>query len=192
MLVSRIDPLKEQPLNGKVLSHTMSQLRISFDEKFAIDDGAWRLDIGRSDIIYERMRNAIAYLNHDVASFDNSDAGAKDREIIHQGTHLRDTLLRSFSPASTSAHEALQDADDTDYITHETLEHSNREPGNHGGAWKDDMRISSWARRYMCADPVRVEGDPILEGMNATQIRAAAMMIGERISLVQGVSVSQI
>jgi hypothetical protein len=50
------------------------------------------------------------------------------------------------------------------------------------------MRIRSWARRYSDLNPVRVEGDPVLSGLNATQTRAIAMMVGERISLVQGVS----
>jgi hypothetical protein len=32
-----------------------------------------------------------------------------------------------------------------------------------------------------------VEGDPELQGLNATQIRAIAMMVGERITLIHGV-----
>lgn len=82
----------------------------------------------------------------------------------------------------------MQAADDVNYISHETLEHGSRQSGDHGGAFKDDMRIHSWARRYAEIDPVRVEGDPVLAGLNATQTRAVAMMVGERISLVQGVS----
>jgi hypothetical protein len=69
------------------------------------------------------------------------------------------------------------------------LEHVNRQIGDHGGAFKEDMRIQSWARRYSEVNPVRVEGDPVLSGLNATQTRAVAMMVGERISLVQGVSI---
>lgn len=33
-----------------------------------------------------------------------------------------------------------------------------------------------------------VEGDPDLGALNATQRRAVALMLGERVSLVQGVS----
>lgn len=189
VLISRLDPLKETPMNGKVVSHTMSQIRVSFEEKFEIDDGVWRLDVGRSNIIFERMRNAISHFNHNPAAIEQSDASSvPDRQIIHQGTYLRDILLRSFSPALTSAHEPLQAADDVNYLSHDRLEHSSRETGDHGGAFKDDMRIQSWARRYSEVNPVRVEGDPVLRGLNATQTRAVAMMIGERISLVQGVS----
>lgn len=164
-------------------------LKISFEEKFDVAKGAWRLDLGRSNIIYERMRTAIAHLNHDMAKQENSDASATpNREMIYHGTHLRDVILRSFSPKAASNPEHMQEADDVDYVSHDLLEHSSRKTGDHGGAFKDDMRIQSWARRYSALNPVRVEGDPVLEGMNATQIRAAAMMIGERVSLVQGVS----
>ncbi|KAF7970397.1 hypothetical protein HWV62_24191 [Athelia sp. TMB] len=173
VLVSRLDPLKEPPRSGAVLSHTLSQLRVAFPEKFALDgdegDGTWRLDLGRSDVVYERMRAAVAHLNHDAAALARGDAGAGEgREVILQGTHLRGALLRTFDPASTAAHE----------------DEKAEEQG--GGAWKDDMRIMSWARRYARADPVRVEGDPVLAGLNPTQIRAAATMIGSPLSLVQG------
>ncbi|KAF7966306.1 hypothetical protein HWV62_39203 [Athelia sp. TMB] len=166
VLISRLDPLKEPPRSGAVLSHTLSQLRVAFAEKFALDgdgDGTWRLDLGRSDVVYERMRAAVAHLNHDAAALDR-DAG-DGREVILQGTHLRGALLRTFAPASEDEEAVEQEQ---------------------GGAWKDDMRIMSWARRYARADPVRVEGDPVLAGLNPTQIRAAATMIGAPLSLVQG------
>lgn len=189
--MSRIDPLTEKPISGNVVSQTMTQLRVSFEEKSDIDDldtMSWRLDVGRSNIIFERMRTAISHFNHDPLAIEHSDTSHMyGRQLILQGTHLRDVLLRSFSPAVTSTHRPLQAADEVSYISHDTLEHPSRQSGNHDGAFKGDMRIQSWAKRYSEVNPVRVEGDPILSGLNATQTRAVAMMIGERISLVQGV-----
>ncbi|KAG9311016.1 P-loop containing nucleoside triphosphate hydrolase protein [Chiua virens] len=169
VLLSRIDPLQEVPLRGTVMASNATQLRVVFDEKFDIENDLWRLDAGRSNIIFERMRAAVLHFNHDPA-----------------GTHLRDVFLRSFSPASVSLHQPLQAPDEVLYVSHETLEHHSREGREHGGVFKDDMRIQSWAKRYARTNPIVMDGDPVLKGLNATQIRAVAMMIGERISLVQG------
>jgi hypothetical protein len=189
VLVSRIDPLKEVPIRGNVISCTDTQLGISFDEGFSLEESLWRLDVGRSNIVYDRMRTAISHFNHDTFSLEQSDP-TSNSQVILQGTHLRDVLLRSFSPTVTSVHAPLQAADDVNYMSHDTLEHESRQNGDHGGAFKDDMRIQSWAKRYSKVNPVRIEGDPVLNGLNATQTRAIAMMIAERISLVQGVSLS--
>lgn len=142
-----------------------------------------RLDLGHSNIVYERMRTAVSHLSQDPLSLSQQPS------LILQGTHLRPILLAAFSPSSassTSSH-ALQASDDKEYLPHETLEHASRLTTEHRGVFRDDMRIQSWARRYAMMNPVRVEGDPILP-LNPTQIRAIAMMIGETISLVQGVS----
>lgn len=116
---------------------------------------------------------------------------SSDRQFILQGTHLRDVLLRTFAPsAHPHVHAPLQAPDEVEYLPHEALEHGSRmSAGGDGnmGVFKDDMLIQSWAKRYAEAEPVVVEGDPRLEGLNGTQIRAMAMMIGQRISLVQGV-----
>lgn len=186
--MSRLDPLQEVPLRGTVMASNATQLRIVFDHKFDIDDGMWRLDVGRSNIIFERMRTAILHFNHDPAVLEASQT--PDRQFVMQGTYLRDVLLRSFSPASTSLHQPLQAPDEVEYVSHETLEHQSRGDHEPGGAFKDDMRIQSWARRYARPNPIEMDGDPVLDRLNATQIRAVAMMIGERVSLVQGVSPS--
>lgn len=170
------------------MASNATQIRIVFDHKFDVEDGLWRLDVGRSNIIFERMRAAILHFNHDPADLEVSQTS--NRQFVIQGTHLRDVLLRSFSPASTSLHQPLQAPDEVEYVSHEILEHQGRDDHGHAGAFKDDMRIQSWARRYAQPNPIEMEGDPVLNGLNATQIRAVAMMIGERISLVQGVSPS--
>ena len=164
-------------------------MRCSDAQTGLLADAQNRLDVGRSNMVYERMRTAIQQLNLDPTTQEAHISPAQDRrEIILQGTHLRDVLLRSFSPQRAHAPAHIQAEDDVAYASHETLEHPGRLPGEHGGAFKDDMRIQSWARRHAAPNPVRVEGDPVLSGLNGTQIRAIAMMIGERASLVQGVS----
>ncbi|GAA6064109.1 hypothetical protein JCM10212_002486 [Sporobolomyces blumeae] len=45
--------------------------------------------------------------------------------------------------------------------------------------------INSWAKRYMRDDPLVLPGDPEL-GLNASQTKAVAMAIGEKLSLIQG------
>lgn len=134
------------------------------------------------------MAHAIAQLHHDprVLQEDNSNP---DSELVLLGTHLRDVILRSFSP-SDGNHEPkpFQAPDDASYAAHGALDHSWKIGGEHGGIFKDDMRIQSWAKRYSRVNPIRVEGDPDLQGLNATQVRAVAMMVGERISLIHGVS----
>ncbi|KAK7441735.1 hypothetical protein VKT23_016398 [Stygiomarasmius scandens] len=215
VLLSRIDPLEEQPNRGAVLSSTAYQLNIMFPNLIDLDPerpyNSWRLDVGQSQFTYDQMRKAIATFAqdpkvHDEQSFylpasplsDNSRKEAFQKQYILQGTELRDVLLRSFEPAEhPHVHRPLQDPDDTKYVESSVLDHESRKtmeisvpeevsPMDSGGAFQDDMLIQSWARRYSSPDPVVVEGDPSLEGLNESQRRAMAMMIRERISLVQG------
>ena len=133
---------------------------------------------------------AITRLHQDPRNLeeDNSDP---ESELVLLGTHLRDVILRSFSP-SDGVYEPkpFQAADDASYTAHDTLDHPAQIGAERGGIFGDDMRIQSWARRHSRVDPVRVEGDPELHRLNATQIRAIAMMVGERISLIHGVRAS--
>jgi hypothetical protein len=127
------------------------------------------------------MRTAISHLAHDPNLLSASP------NTILQGTALRSILLSSFTPSSLPSHphRLLQAPDDTTYI-HSTLSHPSRTISDNFGVFRDDMRIASWCKRYARIEPVRVEGDPVLD-LNTTQVRAIAMMIGEHISLVQGV-----
>ena len=193
---------------GTVISRTTTQVKVSFQEPFGLDDGPWRfvranlvslyhltigpdrLDVGISDISFNRMRTAISHLHLDPLQQECAP-NASDRQIILQGTYLRDVLLRSFSKTTTSLPAPLQLPDEVDY-PHEALDHGSRMIGDNSGAFRDDMRIMSWAKRYREIEPVRIEGDPDLIGLNPTQIRAIAMVIGERTSLVQGVNLSRL
>jgi hypothetical protein len=144
-----------------------------------------RLDLGQSNIAHERMVTAISRLSHDVPAIEQ--ASGDGQEYMLHGTHLRHVLLDSFSPTSESTHSTpLQKPDEVGYVSHETLDHGSRISKDSRGVFKDDMRIMSWAKRYMRPNPVRVEGDPYLP-LNASQTRAVATMIGESTSLIQGV-----
>ncbi|KZT23060.1 P-loop containing nucleoside triphosphate hydrolase protein [Neolentinus lepideus HHB14362 ss-1] len=174
VLLSRIDPLREQPLQGSVVSTTGSQIKVSFPELYDLGaySGSWRLDVGHTNLVYERMRTAIGFLEHDPSE---SDVTVPDRQLIIQGTYLRDKLLRSFDPATKMS----PPSEDVEQEVQTPLPREN-------SILCDDMRIHSWATRYSRPNPVRVEGDPVITGLNSTQIRAIATMIGQRLSLVQG------
>ncbi|KAJ7188085.1 hypothetical protein C8R46DRAFT_1183731 [Mycena filopes] len=182
VLLSRIDPLNESFAKGAVVSRSATQIRVTFEEQFdELAEGSWRLDVGRSNIVYERMRAAISHLNHDPQMLEARPLSS-DRELILQGTHLRDILLHSSQPTrpepSREDAEEVRDADEGAIQEPLSL--------NVNGAFLEDQRIQSWARRYSQPEPVVVEGDPPLHGLNTTQIRAIALMIGQRLSLVQG------
>ena len=131
------------------------------------------------------MVNAVSRLSHDMSALEQA-VGDGQRYMLH-GTYLRHILLGSFSPTSESTHSTpLQRADEVSYVLRETLDHCNGASKDSRGVFKEDMRIMSWAKRYMRPNPVRVEGDPSLS-LNASQVRAVATMIGEAMSLIQGV-----
>lgn len=133
------------------------------------------------------MRTAISHLHRDPQQQEEA-ISAPDRQLILQGTHLRDVLLRTFQPSTEPhAHIPLQPPDAKAYLPHEILEHAVQTMDDNAGLFKNDMWIQSWAKRYSQVNPLVMEGDPVLKGLNSTQIRALAMMIGQRISLIQGV-----
>ncbi|KAF9074542.1 P-loop containing nucleoside triphosphate hydrolase protein [Rhodocollybia butyracea] len=223
VLLSRIDPLKEEP------SHRSFELDLP---SHTSDSSGWRLDLTQSDYVFELMRKSIDSFASDVQ--DQEDAGIflpppvpgryanqREREYILDGTHLRNILLRSFEPSEgLQAHTALQEPDDVDYVERNVLEHGylpehissspskslptagfrvedeKSSPGfaaldGNNGVFSDNMLIHSWATRYSNPNPVVIEGDPEfkeLDRMNESQKRAMAMMIGQKISLIQGVS----
>ncbi|KAH9960270.1 AAA domain-containing protein [Russula dissimulans] len=186
VLVTRLDPLREKPTHGRVLSRTSTQLRVSFQKLFDLEDQLWRLDLGQSNIAYERMCHAVTQLHQDPRALEK-DTSNPESELVLLGTHIRDVILRSFSPTDgVYEPQPFQAADDASYAAHDTLDHPAEIGAEHWGIFKDDMRIQSWARRHLRVNPVRVEGDPELYGLNATQIRAIAMMVGQRITLIHG------
>ncbi|KAJ4481077.1 P-loop containing nucleoside triphosphate hydrolase protein [Lentinula aciculospora] len=193
ILLSRIDPLKEEPSRGSVLSTTSTHLTISFpDRSFSLDlpedSSGWRIDLTESDYVFQLMRTAIDSFGLDVRKQEqagvfippSSPKGQREREYIFNGTHLRDVLLRSFEPSERPhAHRALQEPDDPDYVKRDVLEHDYHpdhlslptggfqvEPpslGDNHGVFHDNMLIRSWASRHSRPNPLEVEGDPQFE-----------------------------
>lgn len=127
----------------------------------------------------------------------------KEQQILI-GTGLRDLLLRRFQvdyqPPDVVARGVSKSLTE-DTISSETVEmkptdvEATASPSPHidaspRGLLTRNKVIDSWTRRYRTPegqDPVVVEGDPEVP-LNPSQLRAIAMMLSERLSLVQGVS----
>ncbi|KJA17170.1 hypothetical protein HYPSUDRAFT_206440 [Hypholoma sublateritium FD-334 SS-4] len=181
VLISRLDPLTESIHTGSVLSRSPTQLRICFPNHFQLDEGTWRLDLGRPNLIYDRMRMAISQLETDpVDTMKIVPSGAS--QIILEGTELRDVILRSFMPGAKAEKKGTEFVDLLDAQCAVSADSKFA----FDGAFKDDQRIMSWARRYSQPNPIVVDGDPPLVGLNTSQKKAMAMMIGQRFSLIQG------
>ena len=144
------------------------------------------------------MRDAIKQLHCDPTLDEAAgERYASDREVILRGTYLRDVLLRSFSPrVPTKVAADPPTGQRVDSVGHDQPVDMEREgfvsvrpPITLDGLFRHDSRIHSWAKRYSQLDPVIVEGDPVLMHMNPTQIRAIAMMLLNKFTLVQGVSI---
>ncbi|KAF5353493.1 hypothetical protein D9756_008080 [Leucocoprinus leucothites] len=198
IMVSRKNPLQEQadldvetPITGSIVELTETKLKIAFPHEFD-ESGLWRLDLGMTNFIFERMRAAVSALHYDVDILEREPRTDKVEPIL-LGTGLKDVLLRSGSPATRTLsreHQefhALQAPDDVSYPK-DVLSHDVREfaPESFRGVFKDDMRIHSWAERYSLDEPLVIEGDPDLSHLNGSQIKAMATMVSKRISLVQG------
>jgi hypothetical protein len=155
--------------------------------------GSWRMDLASSDIAYKRMREAISCLHLDPAAQEREgremtrqDENGAEWEVVLRGTHLRDVILEGIQDVA----EEKEDQVPTDPSAVEDISESSYVED--GGAFGADQRIASWARRYEKENPVVIEGDPIFEGLNSSQTKAMAMMIGRRVSLIQGVSVQDL
>ncbi len=174
------------------------------------------MDEGYSDFAYKRQMDALTSLYGNPTAQDMGDfpinapklvnlsiedevlnewvssRPATKEQTILKGTNLRDQLLRAFQQdfvplkaGPMGIHEIIQPqavlaATDVDAIsTPRPVVHS---PGVLAG----NQLIQSWTRRHRNdRSPLVVEGDPII-GLNPSQTRAIAMMLGERLSLVQG------
>jgi hypothetical protein len=135
------------------------------------------------------MRTAVSHLHHDPQEIEQTIAGSSSQYIL-QGTKLRDVILRTFDPGNSpwQDHAHRQDPDDVTYPSHDVSEHEARRKTNFAdlGAFRNDQRIMSWAKRYSKDHPIVMDGDPSID-LNHSQRKAIATMIGERISLIQGV-----
>uniref|UniRef100_A0A8H8CFX0 P-loop containing nucleoside triphosphate hydrolase protein n=1 Tax=Psilocybe cubensis TaxID=181762 RepID=A0A8H8CFX0_PSICU len=185
VLMSRLDPLKEHPVIGSVLSRGTSHIHVCFQSLMDLNEGFWRLDVGRPNIMYERMRAAISHMDNDVTEIEGKEPDEKTQYVL-QGTHLRDVLLRSLSESSSSSPDAKDDNGEDGETVCKVDSRTSLADFKNGGAFKYDQRIHSWARRYSQPNPIVIDGDPPLPNVNASQLRAMAAMIGDRVSLIQG------
>jgi hypothetical protein len=141
--------------------------------------------------------------------FNQPVRGRMIQQTVFQGTIVRDKILRAFQeefvPYDTSASlrigERLGDKVEPAPVVPVP---SDLQPGDIDatpvppahpaseplGVLAKNELIASWTKRYRTEAgqlPLRVEGDPEVP-LNPTQMRAIAMMLSERLSLVQGVS----
>jgi len=174
-----------------------------------------RMDAAVSDITHQRMLNAIHMLSEDPA--EQARKSTMHRQYIMHGTRLRDVLLRrsptmsislessnepvgALEPALVLAdNDGLHNARSVDEVPQEIddmLAELRREDELTGkdvqrpqlaSPLMKDERLRSWAQRYSQLDPEVLPDDPVLQ-LNPTQVRAIALMLASRVSLVQGVS----
>ena len=146
------------------------------------------------------MSGAITQLNYNPAAIEMSGANPPaDLQPILQGTYLRDILLRSFVRSRNwndyeTSLGGCSEAFAVEVRPSSSHHKSNKPPPLQlplDGLFRKDARIQSWAKRYSSPDPVVIEGDPVLEKLNPTQVRAVAMMLDNRFTLVQGVRPSR-
>jgi len=122
------------------------------------------------------------------------------KQTILHGTAMRDKLLRAFqedfipydsssSASNADVHAVIPPASqlrptDIDAVAAPSVS-THRGPS---GIVDRNQLVQSWTRRFR-GDSLPMEGDPDLE-LNLSQMKAIAMMLSERLSLVQGVSVA--
>ncbi|KAF8305833.1 P-loop containing nucleoside triphosphate hydrolase protein, partial [Clavulina sp. PMI_390] len=191
VILSREDPLTEDVKLGSVIGKSTTQLRVVFQQRFDIDSGLWRVDLASSDISFIRMRAALDHLHFDPASLARETV--PNKEPILLGTHLRDLLLKGFESKARS-------------VKHDDALHVDLKPSTASKSPKDlpiplvepelavkspssvllkDDALYSWAQRYQRENPEVLEDDPKFD-LNASQVRAVACMLGNRLSLIQG------
>ncbi|KAF9526041.1 P-loop containing nucleoside triphosphate hydrolase protein [Crepidotus variabilis] len=191
ILLSRVDPLAENPEKGSILARTESHLHICFPEKFSLQ-GQWRLDLGRPNLTYERMRTAVSSFAYNPKQIE---LVSDDKiEYALAGTTLRDVLLKRWMPSHSHVDAPVEVEEcallptasgAAPQVNLAVMRNQEDLVFDDMGAFKDDQRIVSWVKRYMRRDPIVIDGDPKLP-LNESQVRAMAAMIGRKISLIQG------
>ena len=164
-------------------------------------------------------RDSVPTIHEVIGDFNQDAEKTTWHEFVLHGTALRDLLLRGFRSGSVRCKDkgdSMVDDHDIDHdIDHDGTKNptildgidenvndaaSARDPveqelyedeerRKNAGVFADDQRIQSWVRRYSMSPPMVMEGDMPLPGMNVSQVKAMASMIGNRLSLVQGVRI---
>ncbi|KAK0554635.1 hypothetical protein OC845_000667 [Tilletia horrida] len=215
ILFDLVSPALTNPALGagkESLQQLMSHERFIDLENDLENCTSWRLDLGENDSAETRMRNALLALEHDIDVLERVDflppppiasastsvgaaapssneleemwirsmttpppAFSQRSEYVLSGCKVLDTLLDMPPPS-------LRLIDSPPTGSQEPLQ-SRKAPSS---TFDSDCRIRSWAKRYDRDDPIVMDGDPDLGGLNTSQVRAVAMMLRNRVSLVQG------
>lgn len=101
------------------------------------------------------------------------------REWTLQGTELREEIVPSSASSSSGApsESSTTEGEESPPLLARPIE---------SDLFRDNQLIHSWIERYRRDDPLVLPGDPDL-GLNASQTKAIAMALGDRLSLIQGV-----
>jgi hypothetical protein len=172
-----------------------------------------RIDEGLNDWSFRVQETALRALEQDplaqqaddIPNTYNSKSHSKDgstrypEQSILSGTLLRDKILRAFqkdyTPREADQPNIETTQDGVVPVAHEMkptdldATPTPAPPEQEGESiLADNQLIQSWTKRYRSTGKVvSVEGDPKV-GLNDSQMRAIALMLSERLSLVQGVS----
>ncbi|EPQ30916.1 uncharacterized protein PFL1_01814 [Pseudozyma flocculosa PF-1] len=149
----------EHRIEAEIVDKQKTYLRLKFDEELEKTDL-----VGCPSWRLDHGYNDLTYERMQAAmeaidhdvEFVESRGGTKYQNIL-SGTRLNDLILGVDPPGDRTTR----------------------------GAFWEDARIQSWYDRYSRSDPLVIDGDPDL-GLNASQTKAIATMLKERISLVQG------
>lgn len=129
------------------------------------------------------MRAALDHLHFDPEQLAASST--PEQEPILLGTNLRDLLLKRFKAKNPLGSGTASALNTTHLLTHDQVD----VPSGLGVSTSvlfDDQRLYSWALRYQRANPLVLDGDPVFD-LNKSQVMAIACMLGNRLSLIQGV-----
>ncbi|GAA5870085.1 hypothetical protein JCM3774_004353, partial [Rhodotorula dairenensis] len=112
------------------------------------------------------------------------------REWTLQGTELREAIVPASRALAPSPPPRLLDDEDENATTTRSAVPEEQDASSAAATvesdlFRDNQLINSWIERYRRDDPLVLPGDPDL-GLNASQTKAIAMALGDRLSLIQG------
>lgn len=185
-----IVPINRSPLDfvdqvrGTVIYASTAQIRVemaSLDprEVWPHQPQLWRLDLDFNETNFSRCRTAIMQLQYNPTTMENYSDNSWEYPL--EGTHLRHALLRQWScVAHQGTGEVRPDIG-------RSIAFSSKNDTSRPSIFAYHPGLLDWARRYSSAGPIKRRGDPVLR-LNRVQVRAIALMLLKRVSLIQGVS----
>ncbi|KAF8480701.1 P-loop containing nucleoside triphosphate hydrolase protein, partial [Gautieria morchelliformis] len=195
VLLSRLDPLKSLTGQGCVVGSSETEIRISFENKLDLA-GVPGGESARAELLSSPGSPTSASAG--ASPPPTASPGVSRAETILQGTFLRDVLLAGFTDVKEAGSGGASTAKPgrtgaKTSTPSSSKSHADPPPAPRlalpiPGIFSPNQLIHSWALRHRRPTPVVVEGDPDMGALNASQRRAVAGMVGERVSVVQGVT----